>query len=437
MIGAKNTGPWIVLFFVALALRLGAAAVWEHRYGDEPFFFGDSETYWVLGKAIAEGKPYEYGGLQIHRMPGYPVVLAPIFLFFGGDPPVLAGRIENSLIGSLTVLAVVWLAGILFDNRLTSHLAGWMVALDPLNLVLSVTILSEAPFCLFMVLQLGFWARALRLYGNDSARRDFRRSIVFAGLAAAAAVYCRPGWIYFIPFAVLTGMILAPWNGRPIFRSGVVLCLLLAACLAPWWFRNFRLTGHFVPTTLQTGPTLYDGLRPNADGASEMSFVDLFRGEERRRNPALSGIQLEYRLNKILRREAIRRAWKNPKLAWKLAGKKFLRLWNFRLNEASLSGGIVNGAVFAATFPVLFLGLIGAIRSLGRDFAVRLLWIPAVYITGLHVVFVSSIRYRAPAMIGLSILAAWILADLLRFVRAGCRGVGRNGRNRDSADARR
>jgi hypothetical protein len=65
----------------------------------------------------------------------------------------------------------------------------------------------------------------------------------------------------------------------------------------------------------------------------------------------------------------------------------------------------------------LVLGLIGAIRSVFYDFSVRLLWIPAIYITGLHIIFVSSIRYRVPAMICFSILAAWVILDLAKKFR--------------------
>jgi hypothetical protein len=58
--------------------------------------------------------------------------------------------------------------------------------------------------------------------------------------------------------------------------------------------------------------------------------------------------------------------------------------------------------------------MIGAIRSVFHDFSIRLLWIPAIYITGLHIIFVSSIRYRVPAMSCFSILAAWVVLDITK-----------------------
>src|SRR5687768_8419996 len=75
----------------ALALRLGAGWWWESRLpAGTRFGFGDSEGYWELARAIARGGPYEYGPLKykVFRTPGYPLVLAPLFVV-GREPPVM------------------------------------------------------------------------------------------------------------------------------------------------------------------------------------------------------------------------------------------------------------------------------------------------------------------------------------------------------------
>src|ERR1700756_5182335 len=74
---------------VALGLRLAAGVWWQSRLpAGERFGFGDSESYWALGRAIAEGRPYQYGDARVFRTPGYPLVLAPLFWIGGDEPPV-------------------------------------------------------------------------------------------------------------------------------------------------------------------------------------------------------------------------------------------------------------------------------------------------------------------------------------------------------------
>ena len=72
--------------------------------------------------------------------------------------------------------------------------------------------------------------------------------------------------------------------------------------------------------------------------------------------------------------------------------------------------------------PLLALGLVGVWRYTPRGWPYVLAWLPAVYFTLLHMVFVGSIRYREPAMLALIVLAAGCFGR----VRARqCRGRSR------------
>jgi hypothetical protein len=84
--------------------------------------------------------------------------------------------------------------------------------------------------------------------------------------------------------------------------------------------------------------------------------------------------------------------------------------------------------------------LVGAAGGLwrygGRGWPYVLCVLPAVYFTGLHVVFVGSIRYRQPAMLPLIVLAAGFIARWLeRPPAAGTPESGPESRSRLTASS--
>src|SRR3954451_21456464 len=86
---------WVLILAIALALRLAAGLWWQSRLGQGvKFQFGDSESYWALGQTIARAQPYEYyeKDYRVFRTPGYPLLLAGMFLIVGDEPNVLWAR---------------------------------------------------------------------------------------------------------------------------------------------------------------------------------------------------------------------------------------------------------------------------------------------------------------------------------------------------------
>jgi hypothetical protein len=122
----------------------------------------------------------------------------------------------------------------------------------------------------------------------------------------------------------------------------------------------------------------------------------------------------EYRLDQRLRRAAVDWARQHPGRALRLAGIKFVRMWNIWPNERQLSNPLIRLAIAAGYLPAISLGIVGAVATLRRGWPYALCWLPAVYLTLLHVVFVSSVRYREPAMLGLIVLAAGLVVERCR-----------------------
>jgi 4-amino-4-deoxy-L-arabinose transferase-like glycosyltransferase len=403
-----HAAVWIAILAVALAARLAAGTWWQARLDERrAFYFPDSAGYWELARTLARGEPYQYLSpeARVFRAPGYPFLLAGLYILFPDGPPVMAGRVLSAILGTAAVAVAGWWTAQLFDAR-AGMIAGGITALYPGSVAMGAFVLSEAPFCPLMLAQLALWGMARRA----AATKQAILWSLAAGTAGGLATLVRPSWLLFTPFAIAAGLVFAAQRRRQVI-TGAVMCTALALVMLPWWIRNARVTGHFVPTTLQVGASLYDGLNPDATGASDMSFVPKMAALVRAEEAQARGSEVfEYRLDRRLAREALDWTFSHPRRALELAGVKFARIWNVWPNEPAFRGWSVRLVMLATYVPLLILSLLGAWRFTAAGWAYVLAWLPAVYITLLHVVFVGSLRYREPAMMALAVLAAGVLA---------------------------
>jgi 4-amino-4-deoxy-L-arabinose transferase-like glycosyltransferase len=411
----KRAGdPIVWLLIAALAVRLGAAVWWQSRLpADRQFEFGDSDSYWVLAQKIVRGEPYEYGDppRSIFRTPGYPLGLAGMMLFVGPNPPVIWARALGAVLGTLSVLGLYVLGLQLFD-RTVGRVAALFGAFYPGAIALSVFVLSESLFCPLMVAQL---IASTAAWKSVTPRAALLFALVAGGLAGAATL-TRPSWLLFTP---LSAALLLLGARLPLARRGLLVTALatgMILTMAPWWVRNAQVSGRFVPTSLQVGASLYDGWNPQADGSSNMKPIDAFTINLAPQLPA-DPSEREYRLDRDLNAAAVAWARANPGRAASLGLVKLSRLWNVWPNEAEYRSWPMRLAVLAPYVPLMALAILGAWKFTSRGWPWLLCWLPAIYFSLLHVVFVSSIRYREPVMLPLMVLAAVGLVELVRTQR--------------------
>ena len=279
---------------------------------------------------------------------------------------------------------------------------------------MSIFVLAEALFCPLMLLHLACWVRATR---ECRVRGQIIWGLV-AGLTCGLAILTRPSWLLFFPFAWGLVLLVGSERGK---QALIGVCVVSAICVTmlPWWIRNYRAVGQFVPTTLQVGASLYDGWNPNATGASDMYFSDGFYATQKAADAA-SGVPaagFEVRLDRRLRDAALTWAKEHPGRVIELTGIKFLRMWNFWPNAAQFRSLRMRLVVTLGFVPLLISGIVGAWRWGRHGWPYALCLLPAVYVTGLHLVFVSSIRYRQPAMMVWSVLSAAVIANWIQRVR--------------------
>jgi 4-amino-4-deoxy-L-arabinose transferase-like glycosyltransferase len=397
---------------VALAARLGFVVWWQRTQivDSQQFEFPDSQGYWELGRHMARSEPYEFGSSdrRVYRAPGYPLLLAAMFRVVGSDANPVAARVLGALLGTLSVGAVYWFSRIMFSADV-AFVAAAIVAVYPEAIATSVLPLSDGPFCLWMLLQLVFWQLACK------SPRGLAWAAL-AGVMGGVATLTRPSWLLFTPAVVAFWIVVTRFERRQLW-SGLTILIAVILTMTPWWIRNLYVFGRFVPTTLQVGASLYDGLSPTADGSSDMRFVPRFEEQLRAADlanpPVASDPPFEYRLDRLMRNESLDWALSHPGRVAELAVTKLFRLWNVWPNEPSFRNWSIRLAIFSTYTPILLLAIVGCWQNRRNYLDMLFLAAPAAYFTALHILFIGSLRYRQPAMLTLAILAAAAICTLL------------------------
>jgi len=386
---------WIV--GVAIVLRVVVGLV-------HPFEFPDSKDYDGLARAIVEGREYEVGGLYATRMPGYPVFVAGVYWVFGYS--LRAVLVVQAILSG----GVVWLTYLLARRvsgmqappcRLNVALvAAGLVAVDPLSIAFSASLLTETVFTLVLV---GGVYVCVRL-----VERPGTWGWVWLAVVWVVAVYLRASAFWcIVPLWIV--LIFAAYSRRGKLISAQRLAVVMATLfisLLPWQLRNYAI---FSPdrvdfTTLE-GISLYEAVYPEATGGPRQDLIEL-------------PVEMKS-LNEAQRNaEWSRRAWQfirdDPGRIAGLAVRKVARMWSPVLNAAEFRNVWVQIALAVWYVPMFLMALVGIWPMSSRK---ALLLVPIFYFTGIHAIFLGSVRYRVPLMPLLSVFAAIGIVWLVQCVR--------------------
>jgi 4-amino-4-deoxy-L-arabinose transferase-like glycosyltransferase len=396
---------------VALVARVLAAVVLQSFVGklgqDRLCLFDDANYYWLLAQTIREGTVYqivEWGTIshKALRTPGYPLFLAACQAVIGEWP--LGVRLGQAVLGMVSVGLVYVLTVRLGPSprlpsasgvfpRAAPLAAAALAAINPYYVAISELLLSEA---LFMPLLLAtLWGLAILWRKSDEpdhlTSTHHALIAIATGAAAAAAILTRPSFALFIPFVLVCWLVDSAVSRdrtslTKAIRGALLIVFGLALVMSPWWVRNAQTYGRFIPTSIWFGASLYDGLNPKATGASEMSFLaepDIRTLGELDQDSALTRRSLEF-------------VRENPSRSLELALIKLGRYWSPWPNAdqfGSLKVAVASAIVVIPTYALILVGAWNRRRDMR---ALVLLAGPLIYFCAVHLVFVSSIRYRIP-----------------------------------------
>lgn len=418
----------VLILIGALVLR-AAAAVIVDRYvqnaGRSFLVEGDANGYWELAEKLSRGEDYaiHQPPRRVLRVPGFPLVLAASIRFFGNS--ILAARLMLACVGTACCLLTFLLAKQLLSRKIGLVAAG-VLAVHPLQIMNSVLILSENWFTFGMLLSLisltAFlkqftqpladsqgrpnWPSTKGLGRLSSIKIGSRRWALLTGGLIGVTVLIRPGYLPWVGFCVL-GIFAChnrSWKARLVHSAALVFgCLLI---MMPWALRNREVTGHFVLTSLWSGPSLYDGLNPDATGASDMTFFD--------REQVMKTMS-EFEMNRHYSQRAFQFATNNPGLAIELGLQKamlyLMPVPNF-VKDMHWAASVVCVGFWLCVFVGVPLGIYRISRDIsasalpGSMLTLLVTLGPFLLFLLVHLAFVGSVRYRLPVEFPLAILAA-------------------------------
>lgn len=385
----------------------------------------DQVEYLALGRNLLNGQGLSFFDQRFRdqvyafRMPGYPLLVAAL----GADVRLV--RLAQAAIDASTVLAIYLLAR-RWLSRPSSLFAAGLVAFNPFLIYFTGLLLTETLFTAMLAWGMFLLARGVGLRrieddsdggdaGADSPPPTYGRRDVLVWLAGGAvlalSLHVRQSAA---ALPVLLGVVAAFLNrGRPpaYYRRwplpvGTTMLLLTGLALLPWGYRNYRVLGTWVWTTTNGGITAYDGLNPDATGASDQSFVN---DMPQLRAPRMNELERSQYLGRLARQFVRQQPWRSVELA----GVKAARTWSPVPLSEEYRGWKYQVVGWLYTLPLYVLTLLGLWRGALPRAAKVFLLLPAVYFTAVHMLSVGSLRYRIPVEPPITIVAAALVEQAI------------------------
>jgi len=241
----------VMLLAIAFALRVATVLAYPLIHGRTGLSHG-SDGYEHVAATLTAGYGYRFApelGETMLLPPAYPLFLAGLFLLTGGES-LLAATLAQCVLDTASCLFLYLLAARHGGHRL-GFWAALLYALYPGAWIGCARYLTEP---LFVFLILGFLLFFTRFIAHGRTR-----ALLSAAAFLAVATLCKSVAGALPLFVLAAASVMPAWRGiRLRAVGGVAVCLLATAlAIAPWIYRNYRLTGAWVYPTTLTGQALY------------------------------------------------------------------------------------------------------------------------------------------------------------------------------------
>jgi len=408
------------LFIVAVNAIILFVLIPEVSSRINRFYSGNqyADGYDQLAANLAEGNGYRFypdTAKTLMREPGYPMLLAGIFMVFGKNFAVV--KMANMVMALAVAYLVTRIARKLSSSRLVILGSPLLFLFHPETLIAESRGGIEILFTLILTLFI------LTLYRAAKSKRWW--DYLVSGSVLGLAVLVRSTPILF-PF-VLLGYLLLFERGEnqkvAVFRNFIVMAIAMFIVLSPWIIRNYSLTGKFVPTASVLGVSAHTGLYLSTHQAIGNVLLDTEAALERSKLAHELGYHFkdgyyqyfyssadEVGFSHYLFNRVVHEYESSPLLFIRTIGLNFLKFWCGGKTWKSVA---MNAIV---QFPFLALAIMGFVLCLRndrvKDIAPMALLI--IYIVAVSIPILAQARYGEPLIPFLSILACITLVTAQR-----------------------
>ena len=352
----------------------------------------------------------------------------------------------NIIFSTANIYLIFLITKKIFLNTNIAVISAILMAIYPFNIFYAVTGFSET-FFLFLLL-LGFYFL-------------YNKKILPSAIFFSLSILCRPlgELIYPIIFLYFFALIYN-YKIKLIFINLLKYLIVYILIMSPWWYHNYLKYGEFVRLNLGFGLTLYAGNNPlNKTGGGVIIDEDDLRKFPERFSKVLkdydfeefkgkSGFELKvdyvdengdvetfelgygenkidpdlgYSLGEVRRTKGIKAAllrdFKNAALSYIKNNPlkfienmfvKFKRFWNFAPQTQEFSGNFFKFISVLTMLLLYFFSISGLILNKNfKNFKLGPLFIFLLYVNLIHMITISSIRYR--------FIVEWILIILASY----------------------
>lgn len=368
---------FLAVLLVSVAVKIGFVMLFDAGLGAFPSEGSDNIFYHTTAANLFETGVfgYERGIPTVGMPPGQSAFLA--FLYAVSGESFAFAKLAHILLLSL-VASLTFLTGKALSGNAVGFAAGLLIAVDPAQAYLSATFLSEPLFIFLMCVGIYFLVRQ-----RVRARWAW---FVGAGICFGLAGLTRnQGWL-FAGFLVLAAIVT---RGRMMsVRSALVVAIVAVVVIAPWTFRNYLVSGEFIPVSSEGGLTLWASNNPEFVWRQPMPMSNPIYA----RPPNLDS----HGVDQYYRARALEWIAVHPDQFLLNGARKVITLYNFdplsARPEVSMLYRLAGLFPYGLMLPFIFLGLIMQWRD-------ERLWVIYAYIlftTLLAIVFWGDSRIRAP-----------------------------------------